>query len=148
MAILRLGKVGACCLVAFACGALMFRLAYVAHVPALWTYSSFLSGDCLLGGIIYCGVPAAVLGVLAYFRSVLSINFALFVSLVWFGLIFFLWGRSDWAYSGAFPWWGWKHYFLPVLSVPLAFSLAFGLSARKLLGDEANKRDQRSFPSP
>ncbi len=53
------------------------------------------------------------------------------VALGWYGVVFGAWLAVTWLAEGAFPAWGWRHYAVDMLPIPLTLGLVFSLSARR-----------------
>lgn len=117
-------------LAALLAGMLAAAGVHAADSPGIWSHPAWLWGFALSAAPVYMVVPLVVLLGWHGAGRRLSTGDCVSVALGWFALVFASWLGPTWLAEGAFPAWGWRHYALDLLPVPLALSLVFSLTAR------------------
>jgi hypothetical protein len=120
----------ACAALALAAGMAAAAGMHAADSPGALTHPAWLWDFALAALPVYMLAPVAVLGVLTARRGGLSTNLCVGVALGWYAVVFVGWLVSAWMAEGAFPQWGWRHYAVDLLPVPLALGLVFSMVSR------------------
>ena len=119
-----------CALAALAAGMLAAAGVQAADSPGSWSHRAWLWDFALSAGLVYMAAPLLVLvGWRARGRS-LSTGDCVGVALGWYAAVFAVWLALTWMAEGGFPEWGWRHYAVDLLPVPLAMGLVFSLASR------------------
>jgi hypothetical protein len=120
-----------CVLVALCAGMLAAAGANAADSPGILSHPAWLWNFALSAAPVYMLVPLAVLaGLMAWGRPVTT-GVCVGVTMLWYALVFAGWLSFAWISDGAFPEWGWRHYAVDLLPIPLLMGLAFSMAARR-----------------
>lgn len=125
-----LRKIIICVLAALAAGMIAAAGAHAADAPGSWEHKAWLWDFAVSAALVYMLAPLAVLGVMLKLGRAMPTGVCVGVTLGWFGLVFVAWMSMAWIAEGAFPQWGWRHYAINMLPIPLAMGLAFSMAAR------------------
>lgn len=115
---------------ALAAGMMAAAGVHAADSPGSWEHKAWLWDFAVSAALVYMLAPLLVLAVLLGLGRSVSTAVCVGVTLGWFGLVFAVWLASTWMAEGAFPQWGWRHYGIDLLPVPLAMGLAFAVVGR------------------
>lgn len=121
-----------CVLAALAAGMMVAAGVHAADSPGAWSHPAWLWDFAVAAALVYMLAPLAVLGALLGLGRRLSTGICAAVTLGWFALVFMAWMAAAWIAEGAFPQWGWRHYGIDMLPIPLALGLVFSIAAQAL----------------
>jgi hypothetical protein len=124
------GLIGICILAGLAGGMVAAAGVHAADSPGIWTHRAWLWDFAVSAALVYMLAPLAVLGALQGLGRSVSTGVCVGVTLGWYGLVFVAWMATAWMSEGAFPVWGWRHYGVDLLPIPLSMGLAFSVLAR------------------
>ena len=117
-------------LCALAAGMVAAAGVHAADSPGIWSHRAWLWDFALSAALVYMAAPLLVLvGWRACGRR-LSSGDCVGVALGWYAGVFAVWLAATWIAEGAFPEWGWRHYAVDLLPVPLALGLVFSMVSR------------------
>lgn len=119
-----------CILASLAAGMLAAAGVHAADSPGIWSHRAWLWDFALSAALVYMLAPLIVLGILSGLGRAMSTGVCVGVTLGWYGLVFAVWMATAWLAEGAFPQWGWRHYGVDLLPIPLAMGLVFAVAAR------------------
>lgn len=119
-----------CILAALAAGMIVAAGVHAADSPGAWSHRAWLWDFAVSAALVYMLAPLTMLGGLLGLRRRLSTVMCVGVTLGWFALVFVAWMAAAWIAEGAFPQWGWRHYGIDMLPIPLAIGLVFSMTAR------------------
>jgi len=120
-----------CPLAALVAGMIAAAGVQAADAPGSWSHRSWLWDFALSAALVYMVVPLAVLTIWRACGRTLTTGDCVGVSLGWYALVFMVWLGATWIAEGAFPQWGWRHYAVDLLPVPLALGLVFSIVSRR-----------------
>lgn len=109
-----------------------------ADAPGSWSHRTWLWDFALSAALVYMAASLVVLVGWHAFGRRLSTADCVGVALGWYGLVFAVWLGATWILEGAFPQWGWRHYAIDLLPVPLAMGLVFAVVSRQHRPREAS----------
>ncbi len=121
-------------LAALAAGMMAAAGAHAADAPGSWSHRGWLWDFALSAALVYMAAPLVVLVAWRAWGRALSTGDCVGVALGWYALVFAAWLGATWIAEGAFPAWGWRHYAIDLLPVPLAMGLVFSLVSRRIGG--------------
>lgn len=127
-------RLGLCVFAALAAGMIAAAGVHAADSPGIWAHRAWLWDFAVSAALVYMLAPLAVLGVLLGLGRTVSTGVCAGVALGWYALVFVVWLAAAWGAEGAFPQWGWRHYGVDLLPVPLAMGLVFSIAARVTQG--------------
>jgi hypothetical protein len=122
-----------CVVAALAAGMLAAASIHGADAPGAWSHPGWLWDFALSAALVYMVAPLCVLALLLRMGRRASTGLCVGVALAWFAGVFAVWVALAWVAEGAFPVWGWRHYSVDMLPIPLAMGLVFSMVARTLL---------------
>ena len=103
-----------------------------ADSPGALTHPAWLWDFALSAALVYMAAPLTVLGTLMWRGRRLTSGACVGVTLGWFTVVFAAWLSATWLADGTFPAWGWRHYAVDLLPIPLAMGLAFSITSRAI----------------
>lgn len=122
-----------CVLLALAAGMLAAAGIHAADSPGAMSHPSWLWDFALAAALVYMLAPLGVLGLLMGMGRRVSTGVCVGVALGWCAGVFAVWAAMAWLSEGAFPAWGWRHYSVDMLPIPLAMGLVFSMAARLIV---------------
>jgi hypothetical protein len=126
----RVTPAALCVTLALAAGMAAAAGVHGADSPGALTHAAWLWDFALSAAQVYMIAPLVLLTGLMLWRGALSTNLCVGVTLGWYGLVFVAWMGTAWLSEGAFPQWGWRHYAIELLPIPLAMGLVFSIMSR------------------
>lgn len=123
-------RISMCVFVALAGGMFAAAGVHAADSPGIWSHRAWLWDFAVSAALVYMLVPLIALGILLGLGRALSTGLCVGVTLGWYALVFLVWMVLAWIADGAFPQWGWRHYGVDLLPIPLAMGLVFSVAAR------------------
>jgi hypothetical protein len=123
-------SISLCMLGALAAGMMVAAGVHAADSPGALSHRAWLWDFAVSAALVYMLAPLAVLGGLLASRRKVSTGICVGVTLGWFALVFVAWMAAASIAEGAFPQWGWRHYGIDMLPIPLVTGLVFSMVAR------------------
>lgn len=136
----RLMSIVFCVVMALAAGMMAAAGINAADSPGAASHLAWLWDFALAAALVYMAAPLCVLAVLLGMGRPMSTGLCMGVALAWFACVFAVWAGMAWLAEGAFPAWGWRHYSVDMLPIPLAMGLVFAMAARVFMrrGDRSS----------
>ena len=141
----RAASIVLCILMALAAGMIVAAGVHAADSPGSLSHRAWLWDFAVSASLVYMLAPLAVLGGLLCLRRRVSTGICVGAALGWFALVFLVWMSAAWIAEEAFPQWGWRHYGIDMLPIPLAVGLVFSMVARGL-GRAAVETERFNLP--